>query len=94
MVALMGAKHKDMINVLFRRASLALEAVALEIANHGWKHNLRIGLDYFFFVHFPVSQWMAIFCRNQWLYTHCRSWNAFPLLKSEREQSFADELHL
>ena len=36
-----------------RRASLALEAVALEIANHGWKHNLRISLDYFFFVHSP-----------------------------------------
>ena len=46
-------QRKDMINVLFRRASLALEAVALEIANHGWKHNLRIGLDHFFFVHSP-----------------------------------------
>ena len=49
-------QHKDMIKVLFRKASLALEAVALEIANHGWKHNLRIGLDHFSFVHSPVSQ--------------------------------------
>ena len=46
-------QRKDMIKVLFRRESLALEAVALEIANHGWKHNLRIGLDHFSFVHSP-----------------------------------------
>ena len=46
-------QHKDMIKVLLRRASLALEAVALEIANHGWKHNLRIDLDHFPFVHSP-----------------------------------------
>ena len=46
-------QHKDMINVMFRKASLALEVVALEIANHGWKHNLRIDLDVFPFVHSP-----------------------------------------
>ena len=46
-------QRKNMIKVLFRRASLTLEIVALEIANHGWKHNLRIGLDYFSFVYFP-----------------------------------------
>ena len=46
-------QRKDMIKVLFRKASLALEAVALEITNHGWKHNLRIGLDHFSFVHSP-----------------------------------------
>ena len=44
-------QRKDMIKVLFRRASLALEVVALEIVNNGWKHNLRIGLDDFSFVH-------------------------------------------
>ena len=49
-------QRKDMIKVLFRRASLALEAVVLQIANHGWKYNLRIGLDHFSFVHSPVSQ--------------------------------------
>jgi len=41
--------------VMFRKASLALEVVALEIANHGWKHNLRIGLDDFPFVHSLTS---------------------------------------
>ena len=46
-------QHKNMIKVLFRRASLTLEIVALEIANHGWKHNLRIGLDHFSTVHSP-----------------------------------------
>ena len=45
--------HEDTMKVLFRKASLALEIVALEIANHGWKHNFRIGLDYFSFVYFP-----------------------------------------
>ena len=49
-------QRKNMINVLFREASLAFETVALEIDNHGWKHNLRTGLDHFFFVHSPVSQ--------------------------------------
>ena len=44
-------QHKYMIKVMFRKASLALEVVALEIANHGWKHNLRISLDDFPFVH-------------------------------------------
>ena len=43
-------QHEDMTNVLFRRTSLSLETVALEIANRGWKHNLRIGLDYFPFI--------------------------------------------
>jgi len=47
-------QHKDTIKVLFQRASLALEVVALEIANHGWKHNLSIGLDHFPFVHSPI----------------------------------------
>jgi hypothetical protein len=46
-------QHKDMIKVMFRKASLALEVVALEIANYGWKHNLRIGLDDFPFAHSP-----------------------------------------
>ena len=46
-------QHKDTIKVMFRKASLALEVVALEIANHGWKHNLRIDLDVFPFVHSP-----------------------------------------
>jgi len=32
-----------------------LETVALEIANRGWKHNLRIGLDYFPFIFSPNS---------------------------------------
>ena len=49
-------QHKDMIKVMFRKTSLALEVVALEIANHVWKHNLRIGLDDFLFVHSPASQ--------------------------------------
>jgi len=48
-------QHEDMTNVLFRRTSLALETVALEIANRGWKHNLRIGLDYFPFIFSPNS---------------------------------------
>ena len=48
-------QHKDTIKVMFRKASLALEVVALEITNHGWKHNLRIGLDDFPFVHSPAS---------------------------------------
>ena len=52
--------------MMFRRASLALEVIAVEIANHGWKHNLRIGLDHFPFVHSPASQWAAIFCNNHW----------------------------
>ena len=46
-------EHKDMIKVMFRKTSLALEVVALEIANYGWKQNLRIGLDDFSFVHSP-----------------------------------------
>ena len=46
-------QHKDTIKVMFRRASLALEVVALEIANYGWKQNLRVGLDDFSFVHSP-----------------------------------------
>jgi len=46
-------QHKDTTKVLFQRMSLALEAVALELTNHGCKHNLRIGLDHFSFVHSP-----------------------------------------
>jgi len=49
-------QHKDTIKVMFRKASLVLEVVAWEIANHGWKHNLRIGLDGFSFIHSPASQ--------------------------------------
>ena len=49
-------QHKDTINVMFQKASLALEVVVLEISNHRWKHNLRIGLDDFSFVHSPASQ--------------------------------------
>ena len=48
-------QHEDMTKVLLRRTSLALETVALEIANRGWKHNLRIGLDYFPFIFSPNS---------------------------------------
>ena len=44
-------QHKDTIKVMFRRANLAMEVVTLEIANHEWKHNLKIGLDHFPFVH-------------------------------------------
>ena len=43
-------QHEDTSKVLFRKASLALETIALEIANRGWKHNLRIGLNYFLFI--------------------------------------------
>ena len=32
---LVQLQHKDMIKVMFKKESLALEAVALEIANHG-----------------------------------------------------------
>ena len=48
-------QHEDMTKVLFRRTSLALETVALEIANPGWKHNLRIGLDHFSLIFSPNS---------------------------------------
>ena len=47
-------QHKDMTKVLFRRTSLTLETVALEIANRGWKHNLKIGLDSYFFNFFSI----------------------------------------
>ena len=46
-------QHEDMTKVLFWRTSLALETAALEIANRGWKHNLRISLDCFSLVHSP-----------------------------------------
>ena len=45
--------HEDIRKMLFGKASLALEIIALEIANRGWKHNLRIGLDSFFFIFSP-----------------------------------------
>ena len=47
-------QHKDMTKVLFRRMSLTLETVALEIADREWKHNLRIGLDHFPFIFPPI----------------------------------------
>ena len=56
-------QHEDMTNVLFRMTSLALETVALEIANRGWKHNLRIGLDYFPFIFFSQFD-HGLFCNN------------------------------
>ena len=37
-----NCNKKDMIKVMFKRASLALEAVALEIANHG--ESITLGL--------------------------------------------------
>ena len=39
---LVQLQQKDMIKVMFKRASLALEAVALEIANHG--ESITLGL--------------------------------------------------
>jgi len=39
---LVQLQHKDMIKVMFKRASLALEAVALEIANHGESITLEL----------------------------------------------------
>ena len=74
-------QHEDMTKVLFQRASLALEAVALEIANHERKHNLSIGLDHFFFVHSSFSQWTSMFCRNQRRYTFYRGRTRFYYLK-------------
>jgi len=56
-----------------------LETVALEIANRGWKHNLRIGLDYFPFIFLPIRPWMVCFVIIFWPYT--LGWNSFPLLK-------------
>jgi len=62
-------QHEDMTNMLFRRASLALQAVALEIASHGWKHKLRIGLDHFSFFSPPLSQWPVCFVVSMAVYT-------------------------
>ena len=41
-----------------------IEVVALELANHRWKYNLKIDLNYFSFVHSSVSQRAAIFYNN------------------------------
>ena len=60
----MHLQHEDMMKVLFRRTSLTLETVALEIANRGWKHNLEIGLYYFPLIFPPIRPWMALFCNN------------------------------
>jgi len=54
-------KYSPFIQAIFRGDLLVapmvapLETVALEIANRGWKHNLRIGLDYFPFIFSPNS---------------------------------------
>ena len=52
---------------MFSMASLALDAVILELPNHRWKHNLRIGLDNFFFVHSDDVKT----CRAKYLSTEC-----------------------
>ena len=57
-------QHEDMAKVLLQRTSLALETVALEIANREWKHNLRIGLYHFPLIFPPIRPWMALFCNN------------------------------
>ena len=74
-------QRKDMIKVLFRRANLALETVALEIANHRWKHNLRIGLDHFSFVHPQLANRRLCFVIIIGLCKLCRGRNSCPLSK-------------
>jgi len=81
-------QHKDAIKMMFRRASLALEVIAVEIANHGWKHNLRIGLDHFPFVHSPASQWAAIFCNNHWAVYFAEAGIRFHYLKKCTNDKF------
>jgi hypothetical protein len=56
---------------LFHQASSSLEIIALELANHGWKHNNRLDIIYFFCVCFDQLD-VLNYVIMVWPYTSCR----------------------